>query len=317
MSSSRRLRAIVLCTLGVFAASGAAWVGLPPGAPRREVVLLAPGDNGYTQSLIAGARHAAAELDIDLRVVPFDADADANDVNAALERIDTAEVRGVLVAPLDSEAHDGHISALVDRTRVITCRIDAPGSRRTCHVGPGLYSSASACAALVRSWLPRGGRVGVLLDDKRPEASEWRDLFAEVIHRVGSARRTPRWIVSAASADDQDVQCLVCYGSKSGRSVIDSSSSAQRRGRKIVVCEPEGVSLYALAAGQIDAAIVDDPAAIGRAAIKEMDVLLRSSTIQLPLPGLGCLFVRPRVATRVTLPDFLAGNELATASGFN
>lgn len=320
MNAPRVALAIVLGTLGVMAAAGVAWVGLPP-EERREVVLLAPGDDAYTQALIAGAQDAAAKLGITVQVMSLATHADA--MNAALQRIKATEVQGVLVVSTDPTAHAAGISALVAKTRVITCGVDAPGSRRACHVGSGLYSSGSACADLVRSWFPQGGRVGVLINSEHAKSREWRDQFAESLRRGDPAGQASRWILSNASANDKNFDCLVCYGSQVDRRLLDTSIRARgRRGAKIVICDPEGESLHALAAGQIDAAIIDDPAAIGRTAVMEMDVLLRSSTIELPHPGLGCLFVRPRVVTRDSLPahlngNALAGNGAATASNVN
>jgi ribose transport system substrate-binding protein len=135
-------------------AIGALWWG---GAfTRKPRIALVAGESSYFDMIVAGAREAEKQYDVNLVVIRAKGDAQAD----AVRNLVGQKYDGVAVSPYNPPAEAPILSDLAGTTTLVTFDSDSPLSNRLCFVGTDNYAAGRLCGQQVRSALgDAGGEV--------------------------------------------------------------------------------------------------------------------------------------------------------------
>jgi len=162
-------RKIALCTLTVALLAATCMYAinflseqLPPLGPPTRILFIAGGASENWLRTVEGARAAAKELDVELRVQTPTADDRPDEQMAMVREIDRAEYDGVAFCPTDMATQLELINELAERTKLITVGKDERKTNGLCHVGFCQECTGRVAATLARGQLQQAGKVVVL-----------------------------------------------------------------------------------------------------------------------------------------------------------
>ncbi len=328
---NRRLLAWSIALVAIIAAVGyRAKVFREPAAPPTPRIAFVTGGSGpYWQITVDGAKAAARELGVDLRVEMPKDDENLDQQLLILTHLDTDHLDGIAVSPLDAQGQTHLINRLVRELNVVTFDSDAPLSDRQSHVGTSNFSAGRACARMVAAAIPDGGEIAVLMANQTKENMlDRRGGFQERINQLArtgdDGAATPRYSIvgffedngndakceesiRAVLAEHADLACFVGMNARHGPILLRVLEDEGKLDQvKLVTFDEADATLDGIEAGHVYATIAQDPYKYGYEAVNQLVALCRGHGVELPIVGRGSVYVGAEAIQQENLADFRA-----------
>ena len=114
-----------------------------------------------------GVEAAKSEFDVEA-VVRMPANGTAEEQKRILEDLLAKGVQGIALSPKDPENMTALLDKVAGRAVLVTHDSDAPKSKRLAYVGMDNYDAGRMCGQLVKSALPNGGPVVIVVGNPGP-----------------------------------------------------------------------------------------------------------------------------------------------------
>lgn len=293
-----------------------------------HIAFVTGGSNSYWQLTANGARAAAHDNRVDLRVVMPEENENVEQQTALLSDLDLKGVEGVAVSPLDAEGQTATIDKLAKGVVVVTFDSDAPDSQRVRYVGASNFQAGRRAASLVHEAIPAGGKVAVVVVNlTKDNMIERRAGFDDAIAKNAGEQPTEApsaayevvdYIVDEGNADvcrervkkslvdHPDIACLVGMNAYHGPILLKVLDDEQKLGKvAIVAFDEQDETLAGIEAGTIYATVAQDPYLFGYEAVRSLAVMCRGGDRQRPIAGAeSTLSVTTTSVTKDNLPEF-------------
>ena len=339
MSSKGWLWTILLLALVGAAAYNRGALSNSTPTTRPVVALLVGGPNPYWQTVIHGARQAAKEHNVELKV--FVPEAGGSDQTRQLMLIDPATVDGIAISPLQPDEQTRTISRLASLTNVVTYDNDAPQSLRHLHVGANNYVAGRLCGDLVRQALPDGGTLAIFVGDNVRENSRLRieglidalkgakqdpssdfkpptdtveagDYTIVDIYLDGNIAEKCKENASEALEKYPDLKGMVTLYGYNAPACLEALDKADKLGKvKVVAFDEYEPTLKGIESGDVFATVVQDEYKYGYEAIRLLADLARSEKTDIPVAGSGSSYLPVTALTKDTIADYRAKSQSA------
>jgi ribose transport system substrate-binding protein len=301
----------------------------PPPPPTPKVTFITGGEGPYWQLTVNGAKAAANDHKVDLRVAMPSHSESVDEQMTILVGRELHEINGVAISPLDAEGQTPWINKLVDRDiKVVTFDSDAPLSLRQSFVGTNNFAAGRTCARVVSEALPDGGKVVVLLANlTKDNMLDRKGGFHERIMQYADdveQDQPPKFEVvgylvdngnSDACAENvrqtlakhSDLACIVGMNARHGPILLKVIEELGLLGKiKLVTFDYPDETLEGIEAGHIYATLAQDPYMYGYVAVATLAQLCRGDESGLPIVGKGSTFVGAEPISRDTIDAFRA-----------
>jgi ribose transport system substrate-binding protein len=314
----------------------------PETTVRPVVAFIVGGPNPYWQTVIHGARDAAKEFNVELKVhVP---EAGGSDQTRRLMLIDPATVDGIAISPLQPDEQTRTISRLASQTNVVTYDNDAPQSLRHCHVGANNYVAGQTCGRLVKEALPEGGTLAIFVGDNVRENSRLR--IEGLIDALKDAKldptvnfKPPTGPVEAGKFTIVDIfldgniaeKCkenardalekypdlkgvITLYG-YNAPACLEAIADAEKLGKiKVVAFDEYDATLKGIEDGHVYAAVVQDEFKYGYEAVRLLADLARSEDTDIPVAGSGSSYLPVSTLKQDNIAEYRKKSQNAQTS---
>ena len=305
----------------------------PPVPESSTVVFVTGGSGPFWQITANGAKAAAKELNVDLKVEMPSDESVAEQVEI-LSRLKSVDPDGIAISPLDAERQTSIINQLTAETNVITFDADAPLSQRQCYVGTSNYAAGGLCAQLVHEAIPDGGKVAVLLanetksnlidrklgfedsihqpaeaaeGEESDEAEEmYREKYPVIGYLVdeGDSEKTAQNIREALS-EHPDLACFVAMNARHGPILLEVLEEESKLGEvKLITFDERDEVLQGIADGNVFATIAQDPYQYGYEAVRMLSSLHKGESALIPIVGKGSILIAAEAIRQDSLDDF-------------
>jgi ribose transport system substrate-binding protein len=286
----------------------------PPPPPTPKIAFVTAGSGPYWQLTVNGAKAAAKDHQVDLRLeLPSDNES-LDQQMIILSRPELNEVAGIAVSPIDAEGQTRLINKLVDRgKKVVTFDSDAPLSDRQSFIGTNNLAAGRTCARVVHEALPNGGKILVLLANlTKDNMLDRKGGFQEHIQQnVGDVEQAnpPKFEVVGylvdngkaelceenirqSMANHADLACIVGMNARHGPIMLSVLKELGKLGQiKLVTFDYTDETLDGIEAGNIYATIAQDPYKYGYEAVSILAQLCRGDESGVPIVGKGSTYV--------------------------
>jgi ribose transport system substrate-binding protein len=307
-----------LWVLGVIAIVGAlgyraAVFRKPAADPPARVLFISGGEGPYWQAAVNGAKSAAEQLNVALKVETPKKTENLDAQMALLRDIDPAKVDGVALSPLDPDRQTHYLNEIAGKVKLVTYDSDAPLSERHNHVGTSNFSAGRACARLVSEALPDGGKVAVILaNTTKANMVERRGGFAERIAQFSDDSddgKTAKYTVVGYFEDggddercaqivreevekEPDLGCILALNARHGPILIKELKDLGKLEQiKLVTFDATDETLQGIEEGHIFATVAQDPYNYGYEAVSMLAKLCRGDETDMPIVGRGSVYV--------------------------
>lgn len=271
-----------------------------------KLVLVTGGSSKYWQMIANGARAAGNKLGADLTVLMPENDEDVDAQMKLLLNIDSKDVDGIAVSPLDAEQQTRLINRLSQNTYVVTFDSDAPLSTRMSYVGASNLAAGRKCAQLVKEALPEGGKVVVLLANlTKNNTLERKKAFEETLEKqaAGEGETPPSYEIVDSLVDEgdealcrsqlvelleenPDVVGVVGMNSYHGPLLVKTRKEFEPLQKmRLVTFDDEDETLQGIEDGAIYATVAQDPFHYGFEAVRLLASYYSQTGHLLPVPG--------------------------------
>ncbi|HVR30000.1 MAG TPA: sugar-binding protein [Thermoanaerobaculia bacterium] len=245
----------------------------------------------------AGVRRAAAELgvEVDFRMPQTGA---VDEQQQILQDLLAREVDGIAISPIDPANMTALLDQVAARTLLVTHDSDAPASRRLAYVGTDNVAAGRSAGAEILEALPEGGEIILFVGrldaqnarERRQGIEEALAGTAVVILDVrldqGDQARAQE-NAEAMLVAHPGVDALVGLWSYNGPAILNAVRAAGKVGAVRIVCfDEEAATLDGIAAGAIDATIVQRPFEFGYRSIRLLDEIARRGPAAIPAGGI-------------------------------
>ncbi|MCR9245389.1 MAG: sugar-binding protein [bacterium] len=329
------LMLVVLVACGGNAGGGSGGAGAGGGKLRLAFVVNMPAE--FWTIAEHGVNAAAAEVDVDVSFhVP--AGGLVEQQKRILEDLVVKGVDGIAVSPRDAENMTGLLDKLVQHTLLITHDSDAPQSKRLAYVGMANYDAGRMCGKLVKSALPDGGKIVILVGTLDQDNAKGRrqgvidELFGrsydptrfdaqgaklagggyEVLTTYTTESQPQKCKANTQDALVRwpDIGCFVGLFEYEPPAILEAVRSAKRLGEvKIVGFDENDATLQGILDGHIVGTVVQNPYEYGRQSIKLLAKLASESDPEKRaalLPEGGFLDIPARSITAANVDEFWA-----------
>ena len=312
----------VIIVLALFALL--AWnLGLFKRTPR--VAIITSGDSKYWDPVEAGADAAAKLWDVDVRVIRVKTDLAAQ--MDAIKQATNDNYDAIAISPINPDGQATVLADLAAKKTLVTLDSDTPVARRTCFVGTNNYDAGWLCGQVVKSAIPDGGEVAIVLGNPDKENTQRRrqGVIDQLLDREFQAERTGdpmdgvlkspdgKYTVVATLADNADtdttvklvgdalaknpnIKCFVGLLSRTGPALVKGLDAAGKLATvKVVGFDVSDETLAELEKGTIAGTIMQDQYGIGFQTVHVLADCARGNTAELPVFGrktLPCTIVR-------------------------
>jgi len=293
-----------------------------PPAHQPRIVFIAGGSGPYWQTVISGAKAAAREYDVDMRIETT-ASEDLEGQMAVLGTLDLDTLDGIAFSPLDEARASEVINRLVSLQdkMVVTYDSDAPHSARRIYVGTNNYGAGQTCAQLVKGAFPDGGKIAVLLAnftkvnmlDRKDgfevglaKPANW--LMTEPADKPKEGDGAKLEIVGYYADEGSDEKCaqiirdvlkeqpdlagFVAMAAQHGPILLDVLRDEDKLGKiKLVTFDDAEETLKGIKDGYIYATLAQDPFKYAHDAVTILANLRRGDPTIVPIVGEGSLSV--------------------------
>jgi ribose transport system substrate-binding protein len=289
---------LLVVIAGVFA-----WTRLGNRDRPVSIALITADSDPYWELLIDGAETAARELDVDITVMKADGTLDQQNklINAAIG----GDFDGLAVSPTDANAQSMILRNASEDHHLVTVDSDCGPSGRVCFVGAENYSAGRLCGEMVKSALPDGARVVIVMGPITKANGDRRrqGLIDELLDRSNTPARPSeplegpivgdRYEIVATLRDDIDpaaaeanvraaieadpsINCVVGLYAYSAPAALRAIAAADAQGRVTVLgFDDPAETLAAIAAGDMYGTIAQDQFNYGFAAVSILARLSR------------------------------------------
>lgn len=302
----------------------------------RIVALITGGPGDYWTVAEAGAQAAADELGITLDIRrPKEAENVEQQMQILSAVSTSSDVEAVAISPIDADRQAQLITQVAGLKPLVTFDSDATASARHGYVGTSNFSAGLVAGTLVKTAIPEGGGIAVLMANETKE---------NLIERLGGLRtriaespnpdESPtdsRYTVVGAFPDDgdnekcdqiirdliaqhPDLACVVTLNARQGPVALSTLEALGKTGEvKLVAFDTPDATLDGVEQGKVFAAIAQDPFAYGYEAIGMLDALYRGDKQSLPVVGRASIHISVEKVTQDTVKAFR--ERLRTRSG--
>jgi len=274
----------------------------PAAGPAPVVVFVTGGSGPYWQLAASGAKAAAKDHDVKLKVeMPAEAES-LQQQSAILDKIDLDRVGGVAVSPLDASGQTKLINKMAKQLFVVTFDSDAPDSDRQGYVGTSNFGAGRTCAGLLAEAVPEGGKVAVLLANlTKDNLLDRKGGFQEALARMEAEGKAPKFEVVDFLIDDgdnatcerlirdtlaahEDLACIVGMNARHGPVLLKVLREEDKLGKiKIIAFDDLKDTLDGIEAGHIFATVAQDPYRYGYESVRMLGSLCRAEEVAQPI----------------------------------
>ena len=284
----------------------------PPPIP--ALIFVTGGAEPYWQLTIDGARAAAKDNGLDVKIETPTVNDDLQAQMNILDNLKVDGIGGVAFSPIDAEGQTALINSLIERgKKVVTFDSDAPGSNRLSFVGSNNAYAGSNCARLMQEALPEGGKVAVLLanltkENMRARKAGFEEEIAQV--RATDGTSTPSKIIVVGYFEDggdmekcaaiireqltknPDLAGIVGMNARHGPTLLKVLGELKKLDQvKLVTFDDAAETLDGIEAGHIFATMAQDPYQYGYQSVVSLASLCRGEETSIPIVGRGSLYV--------------------------
>jgi ribose transport system substrate-binding protein len=244
------------------------------------------------------ARRGVEKADAELADVQTEfrltADGTAAEQQRIVNDLLTKRVAGIAISPVDPANQTAMIDAAATQAIVFTQDSDAPRSQRTLYIGTDNRAAGRQAGQLIRDAIPDGGTVMLFVgkldaQNAQERVQGIRDAIAGSNVRILDVRTDDVDDVRAkANAADTlvrypDVKALVGLWSYNGPAILNAVREAGKTGKvKIIAFDEADETLAGIAAGAIEATVVQQPYEFGYQAIQKMAQAARGDRSFIP-----------------------------------
>lgn len=278
-----------------------------------KVAFVTGGSGDYWQSAVAGAQAAAEERGIELDVRMPEVSENVEEQFQILSAVSTSAVDAVIVSPLDAEGQTSIINVIAADKPVVTFDSDAPNSTRHGYVGTSNFSAGLKAGTLVKTSIPEGGKIAVLMannskanladrqagfrtriaESPTPDESPVDQRYEIVGYFVDQGDNAEcEKIIQETLSQHPDIACLVSLNARQGPVLIKVLKEQNKVGDiKVIAFDTPEETLQGVEEGVVFATIAQDPYKYGYEAIAMIDSLCRGDQRYLPVVGRGAIHV--------------------------
>lgn len=255
----------------------------------------------------AGAKKAAAEFDVDL-VFRQPTNSSVPDQMEIVEAFLQQGVKGLAVSVIDPKEQTKDLKRISEKTPYLAMDNDAPDSGRLCYIGIDNYEGGKAAGRLVKKALPNGGVVAVFIGSVASDNGKNRSqgVLDELAGEKNATGRTDKlaerpalegkffgkyFVVQGGPITDDTKRsvatdkatdvlgkvkglkdlCMVGLYAYNPPSILEGIRTNSMTGQvKVIGFDEDWDTLKGIAAGTIDATVVQDPFGYG---YKSVEVL--------------------------------------------
>lgn len=319
----------VLGVIAIVAALGyrAAVFRQAPSLPPARIVFISGGDGPYWLASVAGAKAAAGELNVDLKIETLGKTEDLDAQMAILRDLDKNNVDGIALSPLDPERQTHRLNEVARDFKLVTYDSDAPLSERHNHVGTSNFSAGRTCARLVSEALPEGGKVAVIMaNNTKANMIERRAGFSERIGQLSDdgpdGEKKPKYTIVGYFEDngndetcvqlirdvvekEPDLGCILALNARHGPLLIKELSALGKLDQiKLITFDATEETLKGIEEGHIFATIAQDPYNYGFEAVGMLVKLCQGEETDMPIVGRGSVYIGAEAINQDNLTDF-------------
>ena len=325
--SGQRLTLWTVALVALIAAIGYRMsVMSEPVVPQPTVAFIASGSGPYWQATINGAKAAARDKQVDLRVEVPKRNENIDEQMDILAKLDVTGLSGIALSPIDAERQTHVINQMVrEGKKVVTVDSDAPLSDRHSYVGTNNRAAGETSARLVREALPEGGKVAVLLANLTKDNMKDRQAGFEeemTLNNADGPGETPKYEIVGYLVDEgdsercaeniretmrqhPDLACFVGMAARNGPILLQQLTEQDKLGQiKLITFDDAPETLDGVQAGHIFATVAQDPYKYGYEAVSTLATLCRRPESSLPVVGKGFYFVSVEPIRQDNVEDF-------------
>ena len=284
----------------------------PPSTVR--VAFITGGAGPYWELTTLGAKEAAEKYDCELTIEMPEQEESLDEQMKLIAAIETDELDGLALSPLDAEGQTQLINRLQQKIHVATYDSDAPLSTRRIHIGTSNYGAGKLCAQLVGEAIPEGGKVLVLLANLAKENMVDRKMgFEDAIKTSQDGESDPPQLevvdyktdsgstetiianINNALEEHPDLKCIVGMNAMHANLILSVLKDAEKIGDvKIVAFDEEKETLNGIEVGHVYATVAQDPYKYGYEAVRMLSSLCRNGSSEVPIVGGGTIYIAGR-----------------------
>ncbi len=153
--------------------------------PRLKIAVITSGDGPYWDRVLAGAKDAADQLDVDLTIerIKTDVDLQSHVLQDVLSR---GQWDGIAISPISMSRQTVLFGRAAAVTTIVTMDSDLPVTRRLCFVGTDNYMSGRQMGEQIRRAVPEGGDIAIAIgqSDKENTLRRRQGLIDELCDRT-------------------------------------------------------------------------------------------------------------------------------------
>ncbi|TWU27591.1 substrate-binding domain-containing protein [Bythopirellula polymerisocia] len=302
-----------------------------PAAGRPHFDFIAANSNPFWDTVVAGARAAADEYDVDL--VVYTPSGQPGDQTAQLVQVEAQGSDGVAISPVAPNEQSLLLSRLATKTLLVTVDNDAPQSLRHCYVGTNNFMAGKMCAKVVQEALPEGGKIVVFIGaaDRANAQERLRGFRAQVVgdvspsdesdHSLEKPYGDEKWTVLQTYVDGldpakaaenvkksleehPDTNCMVGLYSYNGPVCLTVLKERDKVSDiKIIAFDDNEETLDGIENGGIYATVVQGNYEYGYEAVRLLISLYNSNERSVPLAGSGSVYLPCSVVSRENVAD--------------
>ena len=267
----------------------------------------------------AGAKKAAAEFDVDL-VFRQPTSSSVPDQMEIIEGFMQQGVKGLAVSVIDPKEQSPELKRLAGQVPLLAMDNDADQSGRLCYIGIDNYEGGKAAGRLVKKALPNGGVVGVFIGSVISANGKARsqgvlDELADQKDATGRSDKYPerptldgKWFgkyflvqggpitddTKPTVATDKAIDtlskvkglpnlCMVGLYAYNPPSILEGIRTNSMTGQvKVIGFDEDWDTLKGIAAGTVEATVVQDPFGYGYKSVEVLAAAARGDTSKLP-----------------------------------
>jgi ribose transport system substrate-binding protein len=237
----------------------------------------------------------------------------AADQNQTISNLLASGVQAIAVSPLNGDEQTPVLNSIPTNILLVCADNDAGKSRRTAYIGTDNVAAGVQAAELLKSALPQGGNVALLVgSDTAQNARERIEGIQQGL--AGTAITIVETLVdgmsqTAAFANAQkalsthpDIAGMVGLYSYNGPAILSAVRSAGKARQIMIVCfDAQKDTLEGIAAGEIHGTIVQSPYKIGNRTVEFMAKHLRGDN---PTLTEGKILIPSQVVTSENVVDY-------------
>jgi len=313
--SSAQLALVVFLTMSLIGCSskepgGGGPASSSPAGKKPSFSFITTGPADFWTIAELGAKKAAAEFGAEVTVVM------PNGITEQTRKIEdmlTRGIDGIAISPIDPVNQIHVLNKAAAETLLITHDSDAPGSNRLMYIGMDNYRAGLMCGELVRTALPEGGEVMILVGrvdqnnaksrrqgcidailGREPDSSRADPLGGELTSDDGKytvlGTLTDQFDRAKGKANAEDtltrypnIAAMVGLFTYNPPLIMEALDRAGKLGTvKVIAFDENEISLQGIKDGTVSGTVVQDPFQYGYDSVRILSELYKKNTSVIP-----------------------------------